>query len=173
MDATESIPTAVTCRRFLLSTGLAYSFGGFSFYATVVVPVGTEVLDAASQGFVTQTVTHFLNAASGVTVALLLWELINGRRRRSLPASRYLAILTAGLSLCWLTLILLHSRLDSLLDVDSFTVAEPDRFYRLHQAYLWISTVQWLLSLVVIWRLIVDWQRVAESDDLTMSTSGP
>jgi len=161
MDTSEIPSTAATCRRFLLSVSLAYAFGGFSFYATVVVPTGTEVLDARSQGFVTQTVTHSLNAASAVTAVLLLWETISGRRGRRMRAHLYLAVLTAGLTLCCVTLMLLHPLLDSLLDVNRFSVTEPDRFYRLHQAYLWISTAQWLLSVCVIWRLIVDWQHPA------------
>ena len=45
-------------RRFVTMAALAFSLGGFSFYAAVVVPTGTQVLDATSQGFVTQQVTR-------------------------------------------------------------------------------------------------------------------
>jgi len=174
MDTPESPSTAVTLRRFLLSVALAYAFGGFSFYATVVVPTGTELLDATSQGFVTQTVTHTLNAASAVTIILLLWETISGRRERRRRAHQYLTMLTAGLTLSCVTLVLLHPMLDALLDENQFSIAQPDRFYRLHQAYLWTSTVQWLLTICVFWRLSIDWQYPAtDATERIAADDGP
>jgi len=145
-------------RRFLLLVSLSFSFGGFSFYAAVVVPIGGEVLDATSQGFVTREVTRVINAVMAVTLLIVSWEAIAGRRNRSRWANRTWSASIALWGLCCMALVGLHPRLDSFLDLDGFTVDEPLGFYRLHQVYLWISTVQWLVSLAVIWLLVGSWR---------------
>jgi hypothetical protein len=46
-------------------------WGGLTFYALVVVPIGTELLGSVEQGFVTQRVTLWHNWL-GVVIALAL-----------------------------------------------------------------------------------------------------
>ena len=54
-------------------TGLLFAWaiwwGGLSFYALFVVPIGTEIVGGFEQGFITQRVTNWLNAI-GVIVTL-------------------------------------------------------------------------------------------------------
>ena len=46
-------------RRFIVLVALCFWQGGFTFYAGVVVPVGTDVLGSSlKQGFVTRRVTR-------------------------------------------------------------------------------------------------------------------
>ena len=49
----------VLIRQFLVMSAVALWLGGFTFYALVVVPTGTDVLGGSvEQGFVTQAVTR-------------------------------------------------------------------------------------------------------------------
>jgi hypothetical protein len=159
-------------RRFLVLLALTFSLGGFSFYAAVVVPIGGRVLDATSQGFVTREVTQVLNLA-GVTTALLLsWEAAAEwkRRRRGANVSRVVAVTILGL--CCGVLIVLHPRLDTMLDGATMSVSQPARFYRLHQVYLWISSLQWLASLFALWLLSEEGCGRSNPDSPTGSHSG-
>ena len=137
-------------RRFLVLTALCFSFGGFMFYASVVVPLGSRVLDATAQGFVTQQVTHYINASTAVTIILMTWDAIASRRNRSWNENRVLAASIAIAAICCLCLIALHGRLDMLLNGIEFEVTDPTRFYQLHQVYLWLSIVQWAAFLAMI-----------------------
>ncbi len=138
-------------RRFLVFLTLAVSFGGFLFYAGVVVPAGTSVIGANTQGFVTQLVTRILNLSVLVTVLLLTWDIVVSLSHRSTAANRCLIVCTILIGLSCLTLIWLHQRLDSMLDAQKFAVLEDEAFYGLHRIYLWTSTIQWLCSLPVFW----------------------
>ena len=51
-------------------TALSLWWGGLTFYAGFVVPIGSRVTDATTQGFVTQRVTVWLNILALLTVAL-------------------------------------------------------------------------------------------------------
>src|SRR5258707_15304973 len=58
----RSRPRIVLARRGLALAAFAVWLGGLTFYALVVVPVGTQVLGGpVAQGFVTQAVTVRLN----------------------------------------------------------------------------------------------------------------
>ena len=89
------------------------------------MPIGGEVLDATSQGFVTRQVARVINAASAVTVLIVTWEANACRRDRTRGANRALFTLIILWVICCLTLMGLHPRLDSFLDLDEFTVSEP------------------------------------------------
>jgi hypothetical protein len=137
-------------RRFLVLAALCFSFGGFTFYASVVVPLGSRVLDATAQGFVTQQVTHYINASAAVTIILMTWDAIASRRYGSWNENRVLAASIAIAATCCLSLVALHGRLDMLLNGNEFVVTDPTRFYQLHQVYLWLSIVQWAAFLAMI-----------------------
>lgn len=132
-------------RQFVLLLAIAFSFGGFSFYAAVVVPIGSDVFDATSQGFVTQRVTHVINYASFVTGVMLLWEGLAARRNKHFFA------LLAIYSVCLIALFAMHPQLDELLNFDDQSVIDSVKFYNLHRIYLWTSTIQWLATIGMIW----------------------
>ncbi len=140
-------------RNFILWLALTFSFGGFTFYAAVVVPVGTEVLDSTSQGFVTRQVTKVLNIASAITLGFLIWEILATYRtvkRKWLWSYLGLLLVYSG---CLLGLFLLHPRLDELLDAETFSVLQSEEFYRRHRLYLWLSTLQWLTTIGIMWQI--------------------
>ena len=129
-------------RRFLLLLAFAVWQGGFVFYAGVVVPTGTEVVGHFLQGLVTQRVTNALNVFGLLAHAAYLWELLAtpGRKRVRWALWAASLILLGGLSA-------IHTVMDSLIG----PVGVEGDFRRWHIAYLWLSTGQWVIALVLLW----------------------
>lgn len=155
-----SITTSMMCLglRYLWIIFFAIWQGGFMFYGAIVVPVGTMVLGSESlQGFVTQSVTNYLNIIGFLSLIIWLGELILQRdtlkiRRNIRWAILILLIVMIGL-LSWL-----HIRLDQLLDAETYVISNSDLFIRLHSWYLIISTIQWAFSLVLVGLTIWAWR---------------
>lgn len=138
--------------RFITFFAMAFAFGGFFFYAAVVVPIGTQVLGSTTQGYVTRHVTDVLNWATLVTAILVALEAFFGGYllgRRRLLLACVLAILTSVGCLFWL-----HELLEGEMLEDEFGVDNASRFYSLHRVYLWLSTLQWIASLPIWWILV-------------------
>lgn len=133
-------------RRLLLLMALMVWQGGFMFYGAVVVPVGSDLLGHRVQGFVTQSVTNYLNGAGAVALAVWGWDVAAGRRaggrRRRWFGWGVLVVLLGVLA--WL-----HLRLDDLLVVDEFRILDRPAYRRLHQWYLIVSTIQWAGAVVL------------------------
>lgn len=144
----------IPIRRFLLFFLWSFTFGGFLFYAGIVVPLGSSVVGVTTQGFVTRLVTDVLNASTAVTLLVLLWEAYAGRSRRGPMVNRILLVMTVVITVCCICLSTLHARLDALLDPTELAVNDSEHFYGLHRIYLWISTMQWLCSLPILWILV-------------------
>ena len=137
-------------RRLLAVLLLAVWWGGFTFYALVVVPTGHQVLRSkVRQGFITQQVTNQLNVLGAVTLALLLWQWAATRRVAPAPGWSRAAILSWAVLAATLALLFwLHPRLDALLDAEHRSVLDDGKFYALHRIYLVVATVQWLAGAV-------------------------
>lgn len=116
---------------------LSIWWGAFTFYAGIVVPVGMKVLASHTKmGFITQEVTNYLNYFS---LSIFLYTTFVFRiEKRLFRLSILLVILQ-------ISLFALHCKLAYLLDFQSLTVKSRDFFYSLHQIYLLISTVIWLI----------------------------
>jgi hypothetical protein len=68
-------------RRWLLLWALMFWQGGFTSYGGVVVPVGSAVLGSEQEpGFITRSVTNYLNLAGAVALAVWGWDLMTMRR---------------------------------------------------------------------------------------------
>jgi hypothetical protein len=136
-------------RRFLVLAALFFWQGGFTFYASVVVPVGQDVLGHLRQGFITRQVTVYLNLAGLAALALLSWDLLAQAdpqpRRRWARRSLWLVML-----LTLAALFAMHGRLDEQLQRRGFLVLDPEAFRPLHRTYLWISTVQWAAAILYL-----------------------
>jgi len=148
-------------RRFLLVLALMFWQGGFMFYGGVVVEVGAVVLGShRTQGFVTQAVTNYLNVAGAVALAVWAWDVAAGRagieRRLRWVAWVALVVLLG-------VLVLLHPRLDAHLEADGFRVLDARAYHRLHQMYLFTSSVQWAGALVLLALTLRAWR--AEDGD--------
>ena len=67
-------------RRFLVLVALMFWLGGFTFYASVVVPVGQRELGShLEQGFITRQVTNYLNLSGAVALVVLAWDVAASR----------------------------------------------------------------------------------------------
>jgi hypothetical protein len=144
-------------RRFLVLIALFFWQGGFTFYASVVVPIGQATLGHLEQGFITRQVTNYLNLSGGIALLALAWDIAAGRdtaRRRRLGRWLAWAVMAVGLGI----LVWLHGRLDQLLDVDAMQVMDRTGFRRGHRLYLWVSTVQWAAALAFALVSLRAWQ---------------
>jgi hypothetical protein len=130
--------------------------GGFTFYASVVVPVGQEQLGHVGQGFITRRVTDYLNLAGAVALLPLAWDIAAGRdpspTRRRIRWSAWL-----GMVITLVGLALLHRYLESQLDPEAYEILDRRIFRRGHRWYLWICTVQWSFCLIYMGFMLRAW----------------
>ncbi len=131
--------------RILLLVVFTIWVGGFTFYAAVVVPIGTEILESSrSQGFITQRVTVVLNWIGAFTLILVCSDFFLHVRNRSGRINRVLLVTIIVIGALWLVLMAVHPLMDSLLEPEHDFVKDDQRFYQLHRLYLWASSIQWL-----------------------------
>ena len=155
MASYDRIRIMTLVRRWLLLWALMFWQGGFTFYGGVVVPVGSAVLGSErEQGFITRSVTNYLNLAGAVALAVWGWDLM--AMRGTSPGGRRLRwAIWSGLMLSLVVLVVLHTRLDELLVPQDAMVLDRYRFRALHERYLIVSTIQWagclLLTALAIW----------------------
>ena len=142
-SSTQAIGSAIW-KLFLLLVWAAW-WGGLSFYAVVVVPIGADLIGSVEQGFITQRVTQWHNGFSGLFLVCLLIEAI---RRRS-PALWGIA---AVLAIIDIALVVWHAKLTGMMDFQQQAV--PGSFYSQHAIYLWMTACEWLLGVAMpIWIL--------------------
>lgn len=145
-------------RRLLVLVALMFWLGGFTFYASVVVPIGADVLgSAAEQGWITRQVTLWLNVSGGVTLVLWAWDLAaepsSPHALQRLRWLLWLVLLGTLLALLWL-----HGLLEQHLDPEARRIVGRAAFRSLHRWYLWINTVQWAAGLVLIGLTLHTWR---------------
>ena len=149
--------------RSVLMATFAVWFGGFTFYTSIVVPIGTEVLGSGqTQGFITQQVTHWLNHVSLIAILLCLVACLVERKQRSRLKNTILGIVISLLFFTWLGLTYLHPVMDGMIEIaetDVFDniISDPEYFYQLHRIYLWTSTIQWVFAWIWLFMTIADW----------------
>jgi hypothetical protein len=149
-----------TLRRYLTVIVLMFWLGGFTFYASIVVPIGMEVLKAGGlrQGFITQRVTNQLNLVATVALAVLLAEVLltaDPSRRRLWARLGLWGVMAA----CQVGLFLGHVYLDERLQRKGMIILDPETFRPAHRLYLWTHTVQWGAGLLFIWLMLRAWMK--------------
>lgn len=145
--------------RILLIASFATWFGGFGFYVSIVVPIGTDVLGSPfAQGMITRLVTPWINIFGGIAFAFMLVEVIVSWRR----ASYWYRFSQLGLWLIMVSaliaLAILHPALDGMIDLNAESVSDSSKFYDLHRVYLWVSTVQWIAAWLWLILLMFNWR---------------
>jgi hypothetical protein len=135
----------VRCYQFLLAIIVGLWLGGLTFYAGIVVPIGTEIIGGTEQGFITQRVSNWLNAI-GVLAVLMLGASLLQRK-----PSWSIGVTWACIAVLQLALLILHSMLDAQLIFESRSVQDGDEFYGWHRIYLIITGAQWLCGVAHVW----------------------
>ncbi len=137
---------------YLLLVAFAFWMGGFSFYFGVVVRIGDSVIGGTEQGFITRQVSWWLNLAGLVTLALMCAQLYFHRSWVS-------GLSLLGLAVTHVLLMVRHSELESLLDPESMSVLDPQRFAVLHENYEFLSGCQWLAAMIYLGGWVHAWTR--------------
>jgi len=132
-------------RRFVVLLALMVWQGGFMFYGAVTVPVTREKLDDVPvRSAITKRVTQWMNLIGTAAILAMyadLWLSAAAHKRR-----RWLAWL--GMAVPHPLLLWLHIRMSSQMAVPEFHHGNPATFSPWHQAYMIVSTVQWLAGMV-------------------------
>jgi hypothetical protein len=148
----------VLFRRLLLLLLLMFWQGGFTFYASVVVPIGTDLLGSAiKQGTITRQVTDWMNVAGAVALSAWAWD-IAADPARTPNRQRARWLLWISLALLLAALVWLHPRLDALFDAENLRLLDLDAFTVLHRWYLWLGTAQWAGGIVLIFSTLHTWR---------------
>ena len=124
----------------LLWIAWAIWWGGLSFYAIVVVPIGTELIGSVEQGFITQRVTLWHN---GLSILFVICLAIEAYSRKS----RVLWVVFSLLMIIDIALVVGHAKLTSQMDFKHQSV--PSGFYAQHAYYLWITAAEWVLGMAI------------------------
>lgn len=149
---------ALYARRYLALAALFFWQGGFTFYASVVVPIGQEVLGGHfEQGLLTRRVTVYLNLTGAVALLPLVWDMV-GTRDPAAWRRRLRLLLWLGMAAALVALYRLHPLVDQYLELDSHNLIDRPAFRHYHRLYLWVSTVQWGLALVYLLLTLLAWR---------------
>jgi hypothetical protein len=140
----------------LVIAALMYWMGGFTFYAAVVVPIGTEVLGSgARQGEITRQVAPLINWAGAVALVLFTLDIVATRRWRLI---RWLA--WAGMAVCLIALIALYPHLDRMFHGEEAYLDSRAAFRPWHRAYLWTISIQWGFAVAFTLLSVAAWRAV-------------
>ena len=138
---------------------MAFWWGGLTFYALIVVPIGVEVLGGATeQGFITRQVSNSINLSGAATLIVLLWSAFTAWRDAGRFAKTILVTTWVVMAGAQLALVVIHPQLDAMLDSQTHTIAETSSFHSLHEFYLTITGVQWFAGLLHLVTLMTVWQ---------------
>lgn len=136
-------------------------FGGFTAYALIVVPVGSDVLGGhRPQGFVTQRVTVWFNLMAALVLAAFVprwWSFVRMRRPRTAIAALPIA------AVALLALFALHAWVGSFLDIAHRDIPDYDGFYLAHRIYLFTAAAHWLAMLVFVKAWLDEWSAEDQS----------
>jgi len=153
------LPLTTLLRRLTLVLAMAVWWGGLTFYALVVVPIGAETLGGEiEQGFVTRQVSKVINLLGVATLAVFLWNAVVDWRNTGRRIKRAVAASWTVMAAAQIVLLALHGRLDALLDPQTHDIAHPQRFHDLHEFYISVVGVEWLAALVCLTAALAIWR---------------
>ena len=160
------MPLLLHIHRTLLIASFAIWFGGFGFYAAIVVPVGTEVLGSAhAQGMITRRVTESMNVFCAIAAGMMLIESFVSWKQSRKSDRTVLSVMALAVMALLIALFVLHPIMNQLIDPKTGLISDRKQFYSLHRAYLWISTFQWAAGWIWLSILIKSWHSIDGSDD--------
>ena len=98
----------------------------------------------------------WLNILGVVWVIVFAWDLIAAGDVHQLRTRFWLWLFTTALLG---VLFYLHPQMDGLIDAGEQKVTDRRAFRTLHVVYLWVSTVHWILGLILAWLTIQTWTK--------------
>src|SRR5262249_15051836 len=151
----------------LVLVAVIFWLGGFTFYASVVVPIGQQVLGSHfHQGLITRQVAPYLNLASAVVLIPLAWDIWSSADcQRWWRFGRWVA--WGGIASTLVILVWMYPRMDAQMDVENWGILDGKTFRSDHRWYLWISTVQWGFGVVNIVLMMLSWR----AEDMTRASN--
>ncbi|HVR83680.1 MAG TPA: hypothetical protein VMU54_05165 [Planctomycetota bacterium] len=149
--------------RFLSICALGLWLAGFTVYTAFVIPIGHRQVSSGRFGFVTGEVTSVLNVLAAVAAGMLLFNLVAeraaaGRRLRWALVGTWILIVAS-----LVVLVVLHSKIDGLLDYKAREISNQERFQLLHERYELVATVQWAAGLAHLWCALASWRNIDRS----------
>ena len=146
--------------RILLLFAFSLFWGGLTFYTAVVVRISHDVLgDPMVGGLITQRVTWWLQIAGGVTAVFMLWNAVlvtKASRKYGFTLTACSLILIGSL----VGLVIVHSHLDAVIDVDAVEITNRDVFTIGHRRYNQLTTIEWISSLTYLVITLIAWRQV-------------
>jgi hypothetical protein len=140
-------------RRLIVLAAFAFWQGGFTFYAAVVVPIGTDVLGSVSeQARITRRVTVAMNLAGLAAIVIFAADVALESNRR-----RGRAVVLGIITVLLIALVVLRAHLDALFHGPEAYVDDRAAFRPWHRLYLWLSTVQWAASVAFLALTLAAW----------------
>ena len=168
-------------RRILVLLALFFWQGGFVFYASVVIPVGTEVFqqhyrsdnrapsERRQQGRITRTVASWLNISGVIALLPMGWDAFNSSDP-SRQRKRCRKLLWTATAAILALLIWMYFRLDAAFDRGTLALLDESGFLRQHRIYLWLASVQWGACVLYLLLTVAAWR----AEDLsTRNENGP
>src|SRR5947209_1543756 len=150
-------PTLRLLVRFLVLAALMFWIGGFTFYAAIVVPIGTDVIGSkAGQGEITRQVAPDINWSGAVALAIFAVDIAMTRSARGWRWGRWLSWL--GMAVCLVVLMILYPRLDQMFHGAEAYLDDRAAFRPWHRAYLWTITVQWTFAILFAILTLAAWR---------------
>lgn len=150
-------PALLILRRFAVVAALMFWMGGFTFYAAVVVPIGTEVTGSKEgQGAITRQVAPDINRSGVAALAIFAVDIALTRSLRRWRRVRWLAWL--GMAVCLVALMAMYPHLDGLFHGEAAYLDDRAAFRPWHRAYLWTITVQWCFAILFALGTLAAWR---------------
>ena len=157
----------ITLVRSLFVLSYSMFWGGLTCYAGFVLRINHQVIvDPMLGGLITQRVTVLLQLLGAITVVLMLANAF----QVSLVCQRYafwLAFWAIVLGVALGGLVIVHRRLDTVIDIDALEVINREVFDRNHRRYNQLTTIEWIASLIYLPTTIAAWQKVDRQLDRT------
>jgi len=138
---------------FFITFLFALWWGGFTFYSSIVVHLGMEILgDHIKMGMITKSVTNYINGIGSIVLFISLPFLIANKKTGE---NYFHTIGWEWFVLVCLQLVLLyvHHVLASMITVAGTITLQPG-FYNVHRIYLLTSTAMWVVIPLLYYRLI-------------------
>ncbi len=138
-------------RRTLLIYLWMFWQGGFLFYGTIVVTIGSRELGSDfAQGMITRHVTLAINITGIVTLLAWLWDLLCESKFQIRRRWAIWVLMAISIGVLWW----LRASMELHIDTETGRLIERAHFRQMHRWYLRISTVQLIEAILfTVWTL--------------------